>query len=258
MLRGLYTAYTGMRNEQKRLDVISNNIANAATTGYKTESVSNQSFDDALTLRIKDQTTPYKANPIGHMNLGVKIGEVYTDYGQGSLLETENTFDLAIAGKGYFAIGVTNANGETSVKYTRDGSFTMTADGYVVTSNGDSVLDVNGNPVRVNPRAADISFDLFGNVLADGVNMGRVALVDFADYNYIAKYGDNLYDIVDGATMVPATGTIRQGYLEQSNVDAVSEMVDLITVTRAYEANQKVIQAMDSMADKAVNDVGRV
>ena len=258
MLRGLYTAYTGMRNEQKRLDVISNNIANAATTGYKTESVSNQSFDDALTLRIKDQTTPYKANPIGHMNLGVKIGEVYTDYGQGSLLETENKFDLAIAGKGYFAIGVTNANGETSVKYTRDGSFTMTADGYVVTSNGDSVLDVNGNPVRVNPRAADISFDLYGNVLADGVNMGRVALVDFADYNYIAKYGDNLYDIVDGATMVPATGTIRQGYLEQSNVDAVSEMVDLITVTRAYEANQKVIQAMDSMADKAVNDVGRV
>ncbi len=258
MLRGLYTAYTGMRNEQKRLDVISNNIANAATTGYKTESVSNQSFDDALTLRIKDQTTPFKADRIGSMNLGVKIGEVYTDYGQGSILETENTFDLAIAGKGYFAIGVTNANGERSIKYTRDGSFTMTSDGYVVTSNGDNLLDVNANPVRVNPVATDISFDSLGYILADQVNMGRVALIDFENYDYLSKYGDNLFEPVDGATMVAATGTIKQGYLEQSNVDAVSEMVDLITVTRAYEANQKVIQAMDTMADKAVNDVGRV
>ena len=258
MLRGLYTAYTGMRNEQKRLDVISNNIANAATTGYKTESVSNQSFDDALTLRINDQSSRYSKTVIGDMDLGVKIGEVYTDYGQGSLLETGNTFDLALAGKGFFTVGVTNADGQTSVKYTRDGSFTMTAQGFVVTSNGDNLLDVNGNPVRVNPRATDIVVDLYGNITADNVNMGRVAVVDFEDYNYISKYGDNLYNIVDGANMIPATGTIKQGYLEQSNVDAVSEMVDLITVTRAYEANQKVIQAMDTMADKAVNDVGRV
>ena len=258
MLRGLYTAYTGMRNEQKRLDVISNNIANAATVGYKTESVSNQSFDHALTLRIKDQTTPFKNDVIGGMSLGVKIGEVYTDYGQGSLNETENKFDLAIAGKGFFTMGVTDANGRTTTKYTRDGSFTMTYDGYVVNSNGDNLLDVNGNPVRVNPRATDISIDLDGTIYADNEYMGRIRLVDFQDYDYIAKYGDNMYDIVDGATQIGATGTIRQGFLEQSNVDTVSEMVDLITVTRAYEANQKMIRTMDSMADKAVNDVGRV
>jgi flagellar basal-body rod protein FlgG len=159
MLRGLYTAYTGMRNEQKRLDVISNNIANAATTGYKTESVSNQSFDDALTLRIKDQTTPFKADRIGSMNLGVKIGEVYTDYGQGSILETENTFDLAIAGKGYFAIGVTNANGQRSIKYTRDGSFTMTSDGYVVVKQDANygILNANGEYV-VNPYLLGVNY----------------------------------------------------------------------------------------------------
>jgi flagellar basal-body rod protein FlgG len=258
MLRGLYTAYTGMRNEQKRLDVISNNIANAATVGYKTESVSNQSFDDALTLKIKDQTTPSRYDAIGGMNLGVKIGEVYTDYGQGSLNETENPFDLAVAGKGFFNIDHYDANGQRTVKYTRDGSFTMANDGYVVTSNGDNILDVNGRPVRVNPRAAEISIDIDGNIHADNVLMGRIGLTDFADYDYIAKYGENLYQPVDGATQVGATGTIRQGYLEQSNVDSVSEMVDLITVTRAYEANQKIIQSMDTMLDKAVNDVGRV
>lgn len=258
MLRGLYTAYTGMRNEQKRLDVISNNIANAATVGYKTESVSNQSFDDALTLKIKDRTTAFKYDAIGGMNLGVKIGEIYTDYGQGSFNETENTFDLAIAGKGFFNIGVRDNAGQMNVKYSRDGSFTMTNDGYVVTSNGDSLLDVNGRPVRVNPNASEISIDIDGNVYADDEYMGRIALTDFQDYDYLAKYGENMYQTVDGATQVAATGTIRQGFLEQSNVDSVSEMVDLITVTRAYEANQKIIQSMDTMLDKAVNDVGRV
>ena len=258
MLRGLYTAYTGMRNEQKRLDVISNNIANAATVGYKTESVSNQSFDDALTLKIKDQTTPYKYDAIGGMNLGVKFGEIYTDYGQGSLNETENKFDLAVAGKGFFNVGVTNANGQMNVKYTRDGSFTMTSDGYVVTSNGDNLLDVNGRPVRVTPTAPDISIDKDGAIYADNNYMGRIALTDFQDYDFLEKYGENMYQTVNGATLINATGTIRQGYLEQSNVDSVSEMVDLITVTRAYEANQKIIQSMDGMLDKAVNDVGRV
>ena len=258
MLRGLYTAYTGMRNEQKRLDVISNNIANAATVGYKTESVSNQSFDDALTLKIKDQTTPYKYDAIGGMNLGVKIGEIYTDYGQGSLNETENKFDLAVAGKGFFNVGVTNANGQMNVKYTRDGSFTMTSDGYVVTSNGDNLLDINGRPGRVTPTATDISIDKDGAIYADNNYMGRIALTDFQDYDYLEKYGENMYQTVNGATPINANGTIRQGFLEQSNVDSVSEMVDLITVTRAYEANQKIIQSMDGMLDKAVNDVGRV
>ena len=88
--------------------------------------------------------------------------------------------------------------------------------------------------------------------------MGRIALTDFQDYDFLEKYGENMYQTVNGATLINATGTIRQGYLEQSNVDSVSEMVDLITVTRAYEANQKIIQSMDGMLDKAVNDVGRV
>ena len=108
MVRGLYTAYTGMVNEQKRLDVISNNMANAATVGYKTERVSNQAFNQELTLKIKDTSVAYHQQPIGHMSLGVKVGEVYTDYSQGSLRETEATFDLALEGSGFFQISYHN------------------------------------------------------------------------------------------------------------------------------------------------------
>ena len=104
MVRGLYTAYTGMVNEQKRLDVISNNLANSATVGYKTERVANQAFDDMLTVKIRDNSTGYCNQPIGNMSLGVKIGETYTDYGQGAFVETGNTFDLAIDGQGFFTL----------------------------------------------------------------------------------------------------------------------------------------------------------
>lgn len=113
MVRGLYTAYTGMSNEQKRLDIISNNLANAATAGYKSEGVTNQSFDNLLTIKINDSSEFGLNRDIGSMSLGVKLGEVYTDYSQGAFRETGNTFDLAIEGDGFFAINVKNESGET-------------------------------------------------------------------------------------------------------------------------------------------------
>ena len=93
MVRGLYTGWTGMATEQKRLDVIANNLANAATVGYKKEGVTTQSFDEALAIKIKDKSEPLQERKLGNMSLGVKIGEVYTDYGTGSLRETGNTCD---------------------------------------------------------------------------------------------------------------------------------------------------------------------
>ena len=125
MVRGLFTGWTGMYTEQKRLDIISNNIANAATTGFKADNVTNQSFEHLLTIKTKDASEMFNDRPIGSMSLGVKVGEVYTDYSNGSLKETSNTFDLALSGKGFFTVAVTDANGNESIKYTRDGSFTM-------------------------------------------------------------------------------------------------------------------------------------
>ncbi len=257
MVRGLYTAYTGMANEQKRLDIISNNIANAATVGYKEESVTNQSFDQMLTLKIRDGSEAHLNKKIGDMSLGVKLGEVYTDYGQGSLRTTGNTYDLAIEGKGFFAVAFTDRAGNQSVRYTRDGSFKITQDGHIVDTEGNPLQSENGD-AQVPVDAANVAIDVDGTIYADGVAVDKITIVDFADYDYLEKVGDVAYRPVEGAEMIEATGMIHQGFTEQSNVNAVSEMVEMIVITRAYEANQKVIQTTDTMLDKAVNTVGRI
>lgn len=257
MLRGLYTSWTGMVNEQKRLDVISNNLANSATLGYKQESVSSQSFDKMLTLKIRDGSQAYHNQAIGTMSLGVKVGEVYTDYSQGSIRNTGGNFDLALSGNGFFTISYTNSNGETSTRYTRDGSFQVTKDGVLVDSEGNKVQGQGGD-IHIDTDAKNISIDRDGTITVDGTIVDRLKITDFEDYDYIVKVGDNMYTVVDGATEKNADASVLQGYTEQSNVNVVSEMVDMITITRAYEANQKVIQSMDTMLDKAVNQVGRL
>lgn len=257
MVRGLYTAYTGMANEQKRLDIISNNLANSATVGYKKESVSNQAFKDVLAIKVRDGSDAYNDRGIGIMNLGVKIGEVYTDYSQGSVRSTGNPFDMAISGEGFFKLRYVDKQGNVSYKYTRDGSFTMTKDGYVTDANGNR-LQGRGGDLVVPTDAKVISISKGGIVAADGVTIDTVDLTDFEDYNYLKKFGDNMYEPVNGATEKDCTATVDQGYTEQSNVNVVSEMVSMIAITRAYEANSKVVKTMDSMMDKAVNSVGRL
>ncbi len=257
MLRGLYTSWTGMANEQKRLDVISNNLANSATIGYKQESVSSQSFDKLLTIKIRDGSQAYHNQAIGTMSLGVKVGETYTDYSQGSVRNTGSQFDVALSGSGFFTIHYTNSSGEVSTRYTRDGSFQLTKDGYLVDSEGNKVQGEGGD-IKIDTNAKSVSIDRDGTITVDGAVTDKLKITDFTDYDYIIKVGDNMYTVVDGATEKQAEGTVLQGYTEQSNVNVVSEMVDMITITRAYEANQKVIKAMDSMMDKAVNQVGRL
>lgn len=257
MLRGLYTAWTGMVNEQKRLDVVSNNLANADTYGYKTDSVSSQAFDQLLTLKIRDGSQAYHNQAIGTMSLGVKVGEVYTDFAQGSIRNTGGTFDIALSGNGFFTIHHTNSKGQTSTRYTRDGSFQVTKDGYLVDTEGNRVQGKGGD-IRIDTNAKDIAIDKEGTITVDGTVVDQLLVTDFEDYDYLVKLGDNMYTTVDGAKEMASTAAVVQGYTEQSNVNVVSEMVDMITITRAYEANQKMIRAMDSMMDKAVNTVGRV
>lgn len=250
MLRGLYTAYTGMMNQQRRMDVVTNNLANSTTIGYKKEGATSQSFDEVFGIKAKDVTNGYLDSVIGKMSLGVKVGETYTNYGQGSFRETGNTFDLAIAGDGFFNISFTNKQGVESTLYTRDGSFTMTKEGYLVTKDGDFVLG-QGGPV-IMPTDAEIKIDEFGAVFADGEQIDTLLITDFADYNYLDKYGENMYRAVNGATQIPASGAVTQGYLEMSNVQVVEEMVEMITVQRAYEAAQRFETTLDSLLEKTV------
>ena len=257
MVRGLYTAYTGMKNEQNRLDIISNNLANSATIGYKKEGVTSQAFDELLTLKVKDESEMYNNRPIGNMSMGVKLGEVYTDYGQGSLRQTSATYDLALEGKGYFTLSVTDKAGNVSTQYTRNGSFTMTKDGHIVDEDGNQVMG-EGGEIQVPTTAAKVVVDSTGGIYADGVYVDKLQITDFENYDYLAKVGDTRYEALDGATEIAGSALVRQGYTEQSNVNVVSEMVNMIAITRAYEANQKIIKSIDGTLDLAANSVGRV
>ena len=158
-VKGLYTAYTGMVNEQNRMDIMTNNLANASTVGYKKEGSTSQSFNDVLTVKIKDQSVGMRnVQKIGIKNPGVKIGENYTDYTQGSFRITDNTY----------------------------------------------------------------------------------------------------YQPIEGAKTTTADAQVKSGYLEMANVQIVSEMVNLISITRAYESNQKVVQTIDGTLDVAANQIGKL
>lgn len=257
MVRGLYTAYTGMSNEQKRLDIIANNLANAATVGYKEDSVTNQSFDNVLTYKIKDSSEASLAKPIGRMSLGVKLGEVYTNYKQGSLRQSDGKYHLALEGKGFFALSVQDSSGNESVRYTRNGAFTITKDGLIVDENGNAVLGESGE-VIIPLESREVTIDKSGNIYADNILINKLSIVDFEDYNYLKKSQDTMYEAVDGAEEIDSNASVHQGFTEQSNVNSVSEMVQMITVTRAYEANQKIIQSIDKTLELAANSVGKV
>lgn len=257
MLKGLYTAYTGMLNEQNRMDVLTNNLANSATVGYKKEGSTSQSFSDVLAYKIKDTSESVNlAKKVGTNNPGVKIGENYTDYTQGAFKTTGNAYDLALAGDGFFSIEFTNKSGETSTKYTRDGSFTLNNEGYLVTADGDYVLGEKGR-IKLDPLK-DATVDEAGTIFQNNVAVDQLQLTDFEDYDYLQHYGENLYEPVEGAVIQDANTKVFSGYLEASNVQVVQEMVDMISVTRAYESSQKVIKTYDASLEIAVNQLGKL
>jgi flagellar basal-body rod protein FlgG len=266
MVKGLYTAHTGMVNEMKRLDILANNLANADTTGYKKEGTTSRTFADEMSLRLKDTSVNDVPTQIGEITYGVHLGQVYTDYSSGSFEVTDVSADLAIAGNGFFAISFTDKSGNTSVKYTRDGSFTVNTDGYLVTKDGDYVLNatgaMNGDPseknyIKIDPNE-EFKISKLGYISQNNQIVGTVGLVDVDNYDYLEKYGENMYNLLDGGKIISTDATIEQGVLETSNVNVINEMVNMITIQRAYEAGQKVITSIDETLDKAVNSVGKV
>lgn len=237
------------------MDVATNNLANANTVGFKKEGATSQAFDRMLAIKINDQSESYMDHGIGKVSLGVKIGENYTNYGQGSFRATSEPFDLAIGGSGFFTISYTNKKGQDYTLYTRDGSFSLTKEGYLVTKDGDFVLG-QGGPIQL-PTDAEITIDELGNIFNGDEFIDQLRITDFEDYNYIGKFGESMYRAVDGAVEKDATGQVQQGYLEMSNVQVVEEMVNMITTQRAYEAAQKVETSMDGILEQTVT-LGRL
>lgn len=258
MIRGLYTSGWSMLAIQKKMDVISNNMANVSTNGYKKDTLVLESFPSVLTKIIKDYNgTSRSMRDIGTMELGSDVGEVFTYYSQGQLAKTENNLDMAIrdSSNAFFTVLMEDAQGSRREMYTRDGSFSRNSGNYLVTGDGYAVLGENG-PIMLG--GGDFSVEEDGAVMQDGVVVDKLLIREFADTAALKKYGGNLIQADEDAQTVPFTGTVQQGFTELSNVNIVREMTDMITVMRSYEANQKVLQAMDGTLEKAVNEVGAV
>lgn len=259
MVKGLYTAYTGMINQEHRMDVLTNNLANVNTNGYKKEGATSQSFNEVLAYKIKDASEGGRlARYMGVHNPGVKVGEGYTDYSQGGMKSTGNTYDMALTDSGFFAVEYTGKDGVTSVKYTRDGNFTLNQNGELVTRDGDYVLNVDGERITVDTAATDTQINAFGQIIQDGAVADQIQVTDFEDYNFLTHFGENYVQPMEGAVEKKAAAQVYAGFLEGSNVSVVSEMVNMIAVQRAYESNQKIITTIDGTLDIAANQLGRL
>ncbi|MGL4736434.1 MAG: flagellar basal-body rod protein FlgF [Cellulosilyticaceae bacterium] len=255
MIRGLYVAATGMNVQSKKMDIISNDLANVNTTGYKKDQVVIGSFPELLTYRIQDkQNNMPNDAPIGRMTFGAKIDDVVTQFVQGSLVKTDGMMDVALHGPGFFTVQTPNGQ-----MYTRDGSFVINAGGDLLTQEGYQVMG-QGGPINLGADFLGTGEELI--ITAEGEIRSGQEVIDtldiacFADEKSLTKTGDNLY--TGGSARIPFEGSMSQGFIEASNVNPVTAMVDMITVSRAYEANQKMIQVHDSLLGKAVNEVGRV
>jgi flagellar basal-body rod protein FlgF len=247
MIRGLYTAASGMLAESQRTDVISNNLANVTTAGFKKDMTITKDFASILISRVNDGA---EAPVIGGMGIGVVVDEVATDYSTGAVRTTGNDFDMAIEGKGFFVVQTPQGK-----RYTRNGTFAKSANGELVTSDGYRVLGAKG-PIIINGGKMTVSSD--GRVMVDSNQVDKLQVVDFANRRQLAKEGANLFIAPSGQQEQPAAGGVRQGALEMANVNVVGEMVNLISNYRAYEVNGKVIQSHDSLLGKAANDVGKI
>ncbi len=253
-MRSLSIASTGMLAQQQNVEVISNNIANMNTTAYMRRRTE---FHDLIyqNLRRVGSTSSDAGTivPSGvQLGLGVKLAAVYRIHEQGNLTSTDNTFDLAIQGKGFFRVQLPDG----STAYSRDGSFQLSPTGQIVTHDGNP-LQPN---ITVNPSAIDVTINNTGEVLVKlqgqvaPSNAGTITLATFPNDAGLEAVGNNLYletPASGNATVAnpgaQGYGTLLQGFLETSNVNAVSEVSELISAQRAYEMNSKVIKTSDEM-----------
>lgn len=287
MLRGLYSAASGMIAQQRRHDTVTNNIANINTPGFRQVEAVTRSFPEMLLSLSRDNSVP--RTEVGRWNSGVFAEEGVTTFQQGDLIQTNRYADFAIvsnievAGLTFDASGkAVNENGEITyqpqafftvqgpndeVRYTRSGVFSVNDDGFLLSSDGYRVLGTNGQPIQLPANTSIDQLTLTDNrrfIDETGADMGIELLISRVDNpNELIREGNGNFKFADEDQVAPALAAgdqveVRQGFMERSNVDVSQAAIDLMAALRAYEANQKVVQFYDSSLQKAVNEVGRV
>jgi flagellar basal-body rod protein FlgF len=250
MIRGLYTAAAGLATAALRLGVASNNVANASTPGYKQDRLPEE-VGKALDLR--KMATDSNGRAIGSITLGPTSGLAELDLSGGPLQETGNALDVAIGGRGFFAV----SGPDGAVRYTRDGGFTVDSEGMLRSRSGFAVLDQDGQPIQAGQGPVELGTD--GTLTVNGEEAGRLMIVDFAPEQTLRKEGSGMFSIDGDGQPLPATDVqLYQGYLEGSNVDLTESMVAVMGLVRAYEANQRLLMAQDESLSRAVNEIGKV
>lgn len=273
MFRGFQMAGSGMIAQQRRTEMLSNNIANASTPGYKAEQSSIRAFPEMFMSRLDSMRIPTEKGlnfkglaPVGPLSTAVYMQETLPQFAQGQLRETELKTDVAlidgpmdvneetgVAGTVFFTLEGPNGDPQ----YTRNGNFIVNAEGVLTNPSGLYVLDTAGN--RIELPSDDMRITQGGVVFSGDVQVATLGIAYAEEPDTLVKRDNGLFNTADGQAL-PAGGnySMQQGYLEESNVDAARTMTDMMTAYRAFEANQKVLQAYDRSMEKAVNEVGRV
>jgi flagellar basal-body rod protein FlgF len=277
LLRGFYTAASGMMAQQRRIEMLTNNIANANTPGYKSDQAALRAFPELLLSRLDKATVPTKTPrsfplqpTIGSINTGVYMQELIPNFRQGDIKETGQPTDIALingtlpvdaeTGKeGTLFFVVQNENGD--IRYTRNGNFTLNPQGFLTTNDGWYVLDENERRIQLPSTNFTVNAD--GTIVANNNRIARINIAFAANPNTLVKEGNGLFRSENG--VLPSalgnpnvTYTLKQGFLERANVDLNRAMTEMLSAYRAFEANQKIVQAYDRSMDKAVNEIGRL
>jgi len=259
MLKSLDVAATGMHAQQDKINVIANNLANVSTTGFKKNRAN---FQDLI---YQTEKAPGLSNSAGNPNptstqygLGVKVGDTSKEFGQGALKNTQNPLDVAVEGAGFFQI----VRPDGSIAYSRAGGFKLDNQGRIVTSDGyllEPQITVPADATNILiGEDGTVSVQQAGQV--DATEIGNIQIADFVNVGGLKAMGRNLFEetTASGPAIVSVpgengTGMLLQGFLENSNVDMVTEMVNMITGQRAYEINSKSVKTSDTMLQTAVN-----
>lgn len=247
MIKGLASSEASMRPKMARLEVLANNLANINSTGFKR---------DRVFVELLKESAVAQAQGKGDLE-GVKVTQ-YTDFSEGSLQQTGNPLDLALQGRGFFVVDTPRGQ-----RYTRNGNFKLSTDGSLITSEGYSVQGDGGKirfPDIRKLQEGKVAISDTGEITLDREQMGHLRVVDFADLTRLQKDHQSFFMAEPGNIMMegPGNGTaVRQGYLEESNVEGIEEMITMIELNRNFETDQKVIQAQDATIDKSL-EVGRL
>ncbi|MDY7027064.1 MAG: flagellar basal-body rod protein FlgF [Spirochaetota bacterium] len=279
MIPGMYTGASGMKAQMHRMDALSNNLANVDVTGYKRDLSVSKAFPQMLIRRTNDNGVykfPFGSSDVapvlGKIGTGVEYNESFTVFNQGALKQSNNPFDLALDGEGFFSVETTRGE-----RYTRNGSFHLSKEGVLVTKQGEPVLGENGIiRIKKNNFVVDKKGNVYQNAALSGdperlVSMEEnewenlelvdtLKIVDFERPRFLKKEGDSLWKTTEEAgelqqAPLGAETKVEQGFLEGSNVNPVTEMVRMIEVNRAYEANQRTITTQDELSGRLINDV---